>query len=271
MSAQLPIYRWTRGAARRLLSPFLGSLTHVVTTEPVVALTFDDGPHPASTGPLLEILRKHGAHATFFMIGEAAARYPDLVRRIHDEGHAIGNHTESHCALTRLTRRERLREIRAGDHARGADGTPWFRPPYGELNLSARLDLLRCRCQVVTWDFDSEDWWNPDPAAIAQRLVHGVRPGSIVLLHDMIHQEPPAHKAAAVSRPVHHDRAAMLEAVDAALLQLGPPFRFVTVPALLRHGRPYRALWSSWQDSPASRRAREPQYPLRRAAAVARA
>lgn len=252
----MPFQRYTprrvyRAALGRLFGNAIGTLTHVKTTESVAALTFDDGPDPASTPRVLDILARHQAPSTFFMIGEAAGRYPELVRRVADEGHAIGNHTWGHAALTRLDRPERLREIRSCEATLGACGPRLFRPPYGEQTLGARLDLLRCGYTVVTWNRDTGDWWNPDGAAIKKNLLHCVRPGSIILLHDAIHRPKEGHRSGIVSRPTQYAREAMLEGLDAALQELRPRFRFVTVPQLLRFGRPQRTLWSNWEDSPA--------------------
>ena len=80
----------------------LGSLIRVSTTEPVIALTFDDGPHPVDTPALLEVLARHRARATFFLVGKSAARHPELVARIVAEGHAVGGHTWDHPSLPTL-------------------------------------------------------------------------------------------------------------------------------------------------------------------------
>lgn len=246
--------RLYRAAQRRLLGPAIGTLTHVKTSEPVVALTFDDGPHPGSTPQLLDLLARHDARATFFMLGEAAQQFPDLVRRAAEEGHAIGNHTWSHASLARLGRRERLEEIHACEATLGGVGHRLFRPPYGEQTLGARLDLLRCRYTVVAWNMDSGDWWNPNSASIQDYLLQRIRPGSIILMHDAIHRPPHGHRSGEVSRPTHFDRSAMLAALDAVLRRLQGRIRCVTVPELMRCGCPQQTLWSSWADSPAVRR-----------------
>ena len=109
--------RLYRFAQRQLL----GTITHVATTEHVAALTFDDGPDPASTPLVLDVLAKHNAHGTFFMLGAAASRYPDLVREVAARGHAIGNHTWDHPSLPSLTHRERFARFATA-------GTPWRTP-----------------------------------------------------------------------------------------------------------------------------------------------
>src|SRR5690349_436064 len=90
-----------------------GAVTSVETQEPLVALTFDDGPNPASTPEVLRILAQHGARATFFMVGEAATKYPDLVREVAAGGHAIANHSWNHLSFTRMRSRQRRRQMQA--------------------------------------------------------------------------------------------------------------------------------------------------------------
>src|SRR6478735_7834989 len=108
----VPPPRWQRAIrkigrmSRRLLVPIerrFGVITHVDTTEAVVALTFDDGPHPQWTPRLLDLLDRHGAKATFFMVGEMAMRHPDLVDRVISAGHAIGNHSWNHPSFPAVT------------------------------------------------------------------------------------------------------------------------------------------------------------------------
>ena len=239
------VRRSYRFAQRQLL----GTITHVATTEHVAALTFDDGPDPASTPLVLDVLAKHNAHGTFFMLGAAASRYPDLVREVAARGHAIGNHTWDHPSLPSLTHRERFRQIRDCRNTLADSGQRLFRPPYGEQNMAARLDLLCFGYQVVTWNTDSGDWWNPDAVAMADHLVKHIRPGCIVVLHDAISPPPANENAAPLPREILYDRGAMLAALDLTLKRLDGRFRFVTVPQLLQRGRPRRTVWSSWQDA----------------------
>ena len=96
-ASAIQAYRGARRATSYLPRQALGSITRVQTREPVVAVTFDDGPDPRSTPRYLEVLERHGAHGTFFVIGRSAVKYPALVQRIRDGGHAIGNsRTQSH-------------------------------------------------------------------------------------------------------------------------------------------------------------------------------
>jgi peptidoglycan/xylan/chitin deacetylase (PgdA/CDA1 family) len=239
------VRRSYRFAQRQLL----GTITHVATTEPVAALTFDDGPDPTSTPLVLDVLAKHQAYGTFFMLGSAASRYPDLVREVAARGHAIGNHTWDHPALPSLTHRERFRQIRACRNTLADSGQGLFRPPYGEQNMATRLDLLCFGYQVVTWNTDSGDWWNPDAPAMADHLIQHIRPGCIVVFHDAISPPPAPENMPPLSREILYDRSAMLAALDQTLAHLDGRFRFVTVPQLLQRGRPHKTVWSSWRDS----------------------
>src|SRR5262245_23943546 len=91
---------------KRIVMKGLGSLCYVSTDVPAAALTFDDGPHPVYTPRVLDILERHQARATFFVVGESAKKYPDLVRRIGEAGHALGGHSWDHSSFLRLTSRE---------------------------------------------------------------------------------------------------------------------------------------------------------------------
>lgn len=127
----------------------LGSLTSVVTKDPLVALTFDDGPHPEYTPRVMEILARHQARATFFMVGKAAQQYPDLVRKIGEAGHAMGGHSWDHISFRQLTGRERRRQMRACQQILAPHGQLLFRPPYGDQSVASRLDAFWLGYEVV--------------------------------------------------------------------------------------------------------------------------
>jgi peptidoglycan-N-acetylglucosamine deacetylase len=207
-----------------------GTITNVVTRDPVAALTFDDGPHPEYTPLLLHILERCQARATFFMVGESAQRHPELVRRVAQAGHVIGNHSWDHPSFPSLRRHERQKQIRACEQVLAPYGKRFFRPPYGAEDVSSHLDALWLRYQVVKWSLDAEDWVEHDPAWMAEVLARGIQPGSIVLLHDAIfasEQESP-----------QCNREPMLAALTLFLEGLDGPFAFLTIPELLRHGQP---------------------------------
>ncbi|HYM70043.1 MAG TPA: polysaccharide deacetylase family protein [bacterium] len=222
--------RWSPKAAERAL----GTIIRVSTQDPVLALTFDDGPHPSSTPRLLEILEARRARATFFMLGQAAARYPALVRQVADAGHAIGNHSWDHPSFPEVPRRERRRQIDLCSRAIAPYGERLFRPPYGDQDNASRLDALWMRQEVVAWDVDAGDWRDDAPAVVAYRVTARVRAGSIVLFHD---------GSEAALRGATVDKSSMLKALELVLNRLRETFTFVTVPDLLRRGRPRRVLW----------------------------
>lgn len=235
---------WLARAAHRLA----GTITGVETGDPLVALTFDDGPDPRWTPRVLDVLRSHAARATFFMVGAAAARHAELVARVAAEGHAIGNHSWDHAAFSRLDARARRRQLRACQRAIAPWGRRLFRPPFGEQTLATRLDALWLRYAVVGWTVDSGDWWDPDAARIADVLERRVRPGDIVLFHDALFEAEggpgDGRRPPALSRVPHRDREAMLAALERFLTAAAGRLRFVAVPELLARGRARREPWS---------------------------
>jgi peptidoglycan/xylan/chitin deacetylase (PgdA/CDA1 family) len=221
----------------------MGTITHVSTKSPAAALTFDDGPHPEFTPRLLQILENYEARATFFMLGEAAHQYPDLVRRVAQAGHAIGNHSWDHASFPRISRRERHEQIHACQQAITPYGQLLFRPPYGEQNLVSRLDALRLGYKVIGWNVDAGDWWDDDASRMADLLMRRLRPGRIIILHDNLRTHPNAARRPMVSQQLYLDREPMLKAVTLFLEKTAKQFRFMTVPELLQHGRPQRQNW----------------------------
>ncbi|MCK6630315.1 MAG: polysaccharide deacetylase family protein [Anaerolineae bacterium] len=217
----------------------MGTITHVLTQEPVAALTFDDGPHPEFTPRLLNILEKYQAQATFFMIGQMAHQQPAMVRQIVQAGHTIGNHSWDHPSFPLITSHQRRSQLRACEQAVTPYGQKLFRPPYGHQNVASRLDLLRLGYQVVTWNVVAYDWLDHDAAWINHRLTSQIKPGSIILLHDALYH---------ALKPEYINREAMLEAVDLLLGQLSGSFRFITVPQLLQCGRPRLQNWYKHGD-----------------------
>ena len=240
--------RWYGSAIlQRVFGPvgqaLLGTITHVATREKVAALTFDDGPHPDYTIRLLDILERHHARGTFFMLGESVRKYPEVVRRVAQGGHAIGNHSWDHPSFPLIGGRERRRQMRAWEQAAAPYASRIFRPPYGEQNLSSRLDALWLRYDVIGWNVDVGDWWDRDAQRMASLLVNRVKPGSVITMHDVLHQRPDADKTPKLTRQPCSDREPMLAAVSSFLEQMASHYRFVTVPELLQYGRPKRENW----------------------------
>jgi peptidoglycan-N-acetylglucosamine deacetylase len=225
-----------------LAAPWLGPITHVETREPVAALTFDDGPDARWTPRVLELLTRHGARGTFFVVGEAARRHPDLVGRIVAGGHALGNHTHHHVQMTLVPRHERLAELRACEAALGPHSHRLFRPPHGALNAGTLVDAAWLGYDVIAWTVDVGDWWCDDPELMATALARRVGPGRVILFHDVLWTAG-ARPEPELPRPPHVDRQAMLVALDAFLAATSGRLRFVTVPELLRAGRPVRRRW----------------------------
>lgn len=151
-------------------------------------LSFDDGPHPQHTGPLLDLLARHGARATFFLIGNQIERHPDLVRRIVAAGHALGNHSYSHPQFETLSLAEQLNEIDRTDALLATfDGRArhCFRPPRGVLPLPMLVHLIRRGRRIAYWSYDSLDYGRqPAPELVSVMRRHPPRPGDIILMHD---------------------------------------------------------------------------------------
>jgi len=218
----------------------LGTITHVSTTENVISLTFDDGPHPDTTPELLEILKSHKAHGTFFMLGESARRYPSVVEQVAQEGHAVCNHSYNHPSFPYISSRERRTQMRDCHNALAPYGHRLFRPPYGDLTVTSWLDVLLMRYQVVTWNVVASDWISHEAQWYEDNLITKISPGSIVLFHDTLYQT--------FGDEFNEDRKTVFEGLDKLLCQLSSTYSFVTVPALLNCGRPERRLWTKKSD-----------------------
>jgi len=153
-----------------------------------VALTFDDGPDPRSTVPLLDLLRQSNVHAAFFCIGKRVAAHPELAARIAGEGHLLQNHSYSHSNATNFFTLARLREELNQTQAviqKSSGTTPGcFRPPMGLSNPRVFRAAQELGLKVVGWTARGLDTRIKDPDRIVNRIVRGLKPGAIVLLHD---------------------------------------------------------------------------------------
>jgi len=163
-------------------------LTRLPSGTPQVALTFDDGPSEEMTPRVLDILRAEGAHATFFVLGEAAAQHPDILRRIAAEGHALGIHAYTHEPLVLMNTKAVRREIAQAEAVIGAACpeaviAPWVRPPYGFKSLTLVWTLRRAGYGLAAWNADSRDYREQDARQIVAQVAKAAA-GAVILLHD---------------------------------------------------------------------------------------
>lgn len=182
----------------RLGRPFFKDcLWRVRTGRKEIFFTFDDGPEPESTPLILDVLDKHSAKATFFLIGRKAQKYPELVKNILDRGHEIGNHSFDHRDPWKLSKEdliasfERNQEIlgRQLSEARGTSVSKSIvlsiRPPFGHLTKALQKWAKERDSGTVMWDLDPCDYLDEaDAIGIAKRIIDQARPGSIILMHD---------------------------------------------------------------------------------------
>ena len=158
------------------------------TSRPLIALTFDAGGPSAPTARILDTLAKHQAHSTFFITGEWANQNPDLVRRIHSDGHEIGNHTMHHPDLQALSDQGVCTELsQAEDVISSLTGTttrPYYRPPYGGRDNRIRALAAQIGYRSVYWTIDTLDWQTTaTPDSITKTVMAHIGNGVIILMH----------------------------------------------------------------------------------------
>lgn len=151
-------------------------------------LTFDDGPTPDGTPRILDILDRLNVTATFFLVGKNAAKYPELVKAIHQAGHAIGSHSYQHLDAWRATAGEMMRDLTRGvrviEDQLGAR-VRWVRPPFGRINRAVVRWSRRNAQQILLWDILPADFdKSVTRQRVVQRLTSGLRSGSVICLHD---------------------------------------------------------------------------------------
>ena len=234
LSRMQPVWKALKKPISVPAKRLLGAITRAETHEPVLALSFDDGPHPDYTPRILELLARYRARATFFCLGKMAVKYPQVIRQIGEAGHVVANHTWSHPSLPLLPRAERRAQIRKCAEALKPYGTRLFRPPYGHLNLASRFDLLQLGYQVVGWTHGGSDWCLTDPERILECIVPAIRPGSILVFHDGM---------ATSQSPAYFDRTPSIKALELLFERYGDRYRFATVPELSRYGH---VKWEKW-------------------------
>jgi peptidoglycan/xylan/chitin deacetylase (PgdA/CDA1 family) len=189
-----------------------------------IALTFDDGPGPY-TPELLDVLEQFRVHATFFEIGEMLRYFSASTLRELKDGDVIGDHTETHPEMARLSahaQREELFEQIARIELLGGPRPVLFRPPYGSFDATTMHELRKLHLLMVLWSVDTEDYLQPGVPTIVQRALAGAHPGAIILMHD--------------AGGTRTQTIAALPTIIRDLRARG--YRLVTVPQLLRDDPP---------------------------------
>jgi peptidoglycan/xylan/chitin deacetylase (PgdA/CDA1 family) len=211
------------------------TICRVPEAEEMIALTYDDGPNPRHTEELMGVLDRHGAKATFLLIGEWAAREPDIVRSLADAGHALGNHTWSHPTMPlRSTAQiqEEMRRTREAVEAAGVSfstvgGAALMRPPYGRRRPGTLRAVRDVGYVPLLWSITCYDWRRTATVNKIVRRACRARSGDVILLHDGSNADPAA------------DRSASVAATDEVLRRLGAEgYRFVTIPELVGEPSP---------------------------------
>ncbi len=191
-----------------------------------IALTFDDGPDPHYTPQILDILKEKNVRATFFVLGNQVERYPKVLQRIVNEGHAIGNHTWSHPNLPRVMTQQVIEEIQTTQNiiektvGRRSD---LFRAPYGAVTKADALLLEGMGMRTIGWTVDTLDWSGLSGNEIVSIVLRDISPGGIILQHNF---EP------------HRQDARLLDGTVEALPRIidelrAEGYHFVTIQTLL--------------------------------------
>lgn len=152
--------------------------------EKKIALTFDDGPHPQFTEQLLDGLKERGVQATFFVTGEHAELHPDIIERMNEEGHIIGNHTYSHMQLTKGNRdsfKDELIKTNQILNEITGEEVMYVRPPYGTWDKSFETELNMI---PVLWNIDPLDWCSQDVTGVVNKVMKEADENAIILMHD---------------------------------------------------------------------------------------
>jgi peptidoglycan-N-acetylglucosamine deacetylase len=190
---------------------------------PDIAMTFDDGPSDKLTPKLLDILAAHHIKATFFVVGQNAADYPEILKRALKEGHEIANHSWSHPNFAKMSDEAVRRELKKTDDAITAacgQRPTLLRPPYGSITARQKRWIHEeFGYRIILWDVDPLDWKRPGAKVVTSRIVKETRSGSIVLSHDI--------------------HPGTIESVPETLKQLeAKGFKFVTVSELISMAKP---------------------------------
>ena len=172
-----------------------GFLWAVKTNNKEVYLTFDDGPSPEYTNRLLDLLKIYNQKATFFIVGKRAVKYPEIIQRIVDEGHELGNHSYNHFWSNELTYEEQEVEIDKTQEVLieivGEKHAPkFFRAPYGRMTGNIKLLLYRKKMSWANWSYTSDDWDSKtNSEAIINKVISFDSP-QLMLFHDDVEPHP---------------------------------------------------------------------------------
>lgn len=227
------------GLVARIKSTILipnGTIVGAFDTPDMVGLTFDDGPDPIVTPAVLEILRRYGARATFFVLTDYAESRPELISRILAEGHEIGLHFDRHDRIPALPPLAAWRRLAAAREslAKMAGRVVLFRPPYGSQNYLTFAFARMLGMDVIGWTRWANDWMDQTAENAARVATEHIIGGDIVLLHDGLELGP------GEPRP-QFDRGHMLELILEEVRARG--LSAVTVGSLLERGRRRRSHW----------------------------
>ena len=171
-----------------------------------LALTYDDGPNDPHTFRLLEVLAKHDAHATFFLIGRFVKQRPDIVREIVKAGHIVGNHTFTHPLLTLKSAAEVRKELvdcRSALQDAIGEHSNLFRPPFGGRRPAVLRVVRELGLQPVMWNVTGYDWTAPPAEVIEGKVSRQIRGGNVILLHDGGHRQMGADRSQTVLATEH--------------------------------------------------------------------
>jgi peptidoglycan/xylan/chitin deacetylase (PgdA/CDA1 family) len=191
-----------------------------------IALTYDDGPNDVHTLRLLEVLARHGVHATFFLIGRHVQQRPEIAREIVQAGHVVGNHTFNHPLLIFKSEEEIRREIsqcRAALQDAIGQHSSLFRPPFGGRRPAVLRVVRELGLEPVMWNVTGYDWNAPPAEIIERKVVRQMRGGDVILLHDGGHKQ------------IGADRAQTVIATDRLIARYkSEGYEFVTIPQMKR-------------------------------------
>ncbi|CAM4424637.1 peptidoglycan/xylan/chitin deacetylase (PgdA/CDA1 family) [Paenibacillus endophyticus] len=154
--------------------------------EKFIALTFDDGPDQRYTNDILDILKEKGVKATFFVVGQQVKKNPEVLQRIAEEGHSIGNHTYNHKDLSKLNKQQIIEEIKTSDAAikKAVGYTPvMVRAPYGAVSDTLKVLLKANNRDLISWNIDTRDWAGTSAADMSKMIKKEAKPNGIILMH----------------------------------------------------------------------------------------